>query len=134
MKEEHIQGYLDQMVEVEELNDDQFLIVKETLTRIGVASLYNMTLTQSCHILHKRGKYYVTHFKLLLALDGRVTNFDEKDKARQNTIAGLLDQWGLIKIKDKSKMKDFVSVKSIKIISSQEKEEWSLVSKHRLGR
>jgi len=121
------------MVEVELPREDSFLILKETLTRIGVASSQSQTLTQSCHILHKRGKYYITHFKLLFELDGKASNFDEQDRARMNTISTLLESWGLAKIKNKSSLKDFVPIKQIKIISSSDKHNWNLVSKHRIG-
>lgn len=124
---------LGRMVEIEPLNNDQFLIVKETLTRIGVPSREGKTLTQSCHVLHKRGRYYIAHFKMLFELDGKPSNFDERDEARQNTIATLLETWGLVKIKDSEKLKTFVPAKTIKIVHSSEREEWNLIAKHRIG-
>lgn len=134
MNEQAVERILSKMIEVELPKEDSFLIVKETLTRIGVASTKNKTLTQSCHILHKRGKYYITHFKLLFELDGKASNFDEQDRARMNTIASLLESWGLLKIKNKASLKDFIPIKKIKIISSSDKKNWNLVSKHRIGK
>ena len=134
MSQQRVEKILSQMIEVELPRRDSFLILKETLTRIGIASTQTKTLTQSCHILHKRGKYYITHFKLLFELDGKASNFDKQDRARMNTIATLLESWGLLKIKDKSTMKDFVPIRKIKIIPSREKHEWNLVAKHRIGK
>jgi len=134
MNQQRVEKILSQMIEVELPRRDSFLILKETLTRIGIASTQTKTLTQSCHILHKRGKYYITHFKLLFELDGKASNFDKQDRARMNTIATLLESWGLLKIKDKSTMKDFVPIRKIKIIPSREKHEWNLVAKHRIGK
>lgn len=128
-----VEKILEQMIEVELPKKDSFLILKETLTRIGVASTQTKTLYQSCHILHRRGKYYITHFKLLFELDGKKSNFSSQDRARMNTIASLLESWGLLKIKDKSKLDKFVPIKKIKIIPSSEKTNWNLVAKHRLG-
>ena len=133
MNEQQVEKILKQMIEVELPKEDSFLILKETLTRIGVESTQSKTLTQSCHILHKRGKYYITHFKLLFELDGKVSNFDEQDRARMNTIATLLESWGLLKIKNKAALKNFAPIKKIKIIPSSEKHEWNLVAKHRIG-
>ena len=133
MTEEVVDKIVGKMVEIELTKPDAFLMLKETLTRIGVASTQSNTLFQSCHILHKRGKYYITHFKLLFELDGKVSNFDEQDNARMNTIATLLESWGLLKIKNKQALKDFVSVKKIKIIPTSEKLNWNLVAKHRIG-
>jgi very-short-patch-repair endonuclease len=133
MDEKLIEKILSQMIEVELPREDSFLVLKETLTRIGMASTQSKTLTQSCHILHKRGKYYITHFKLLFELDGKASNFDEKDRARMNTIAALLESWGLLKIKNKTTMKNFIPTKKIKIIPASEKDQWNLVAKHRIG-
>jgi hypothetical protein len=124
---------LGQMIEVSLVTEESFLIIKETLTRIGVASTQNKTLFQSCHILHKRGRYYITHFKLLFELDGKASNFDQQDKERMNTIASLLESWGLLKIQDKKSLKEFMPVKKIKIIPSSEKNLWKLIAKHRIG-
>lgn len=128
-----VASILARMVEIEPLNNDQFLIVKETLTRIGVPSRDSKTLTQSCHVLHKRGRYYIAHFKTLFALDGKPSNFDERDAARQNTIATLLETWGLVKIKSGQRLEEFVPTSSIKIVHSSEREEWNLIAKHRIG-
>jgi hypothetical protein len=109
--------------------------VKETLTRIGVASEKNKTLYQSCHILHKRGKYYIVHFKELFALDGKPSSFDEEDKSRRNTIANLLADWELVDLVDESKSSEpTLSMKFIKIIPFKEKQEWELISKYKIGK
>lgn len=134
MANHKIDQIINKMVEVELPDKEKFLIVKETLSRMGIASKSSNTLSQSCHILHKQGKYYIAHFKLMMELDGKVSNFDEKDQARQNTIASLLESWGLVKIVDKSKLKKFVPIKQIKIVPFSEKEKWNLVAKHRIGR
>lgn len=98
-----------------------------------MASTQNKTLFQSCHILHKRGRYYITHFKLLFELDGKTSNFDQQDKERMNTIAKLLESWGLLKIINKVALTEFMPVNKIKIIPSSEKSAWKLVTKHRIG-
>lgn len=131
MSEYSTDSVIDEMVEVELPNQDSFLIIKETLTRMGVASTQSKTLSQSCHILHKRGKYYITHFKLLFELDGKTSNFDDQDRDRMFTIAKLLETWGLLRIK--SQLTDFAVAKKIKIIPSSEKKDWILVAKHRIG-
>ncbi len=133
MNDTLVENILSKMVEIELPKDDSFLILKETLTRIGVASTQSKTLSQSCHILHKRGKYYITHFKLLFELDGKVSNFDDQDKSRMNTIVTLLESWGLLKIKSKANLKDFIPLKMVKIIPSNQKHEWNLIAKHRIG-
>jgi hypothetical protein len=126
---------IDNMVEVTLSAKDDFLKVKETLTRIGVASKKEKILYQSCHILHKRGKYYIAHFKELFALDGKPTEITENDIARRNSIANLLDEWKLITIVDKNKTKDLtVSLSQIKIIPHKEKKEWQLVPKYNIGK
>lgn len=126
---------LDTFVEVTLRSEDDFLKVKETLTRIGVASEKNKTLYQSCHILHKRGKYYIVHFKELFALDGKPSSFDEEDKARRNTIANLLSDWELVDLVDESKSNEpTLSMKFIKIIPFKEKNEWDLISKYKIGK
>lgn len=125
---------IDSLVEVTLSETDDFLKVKETLTRIGVASRKQNVLYQSCHILHKKGKYYITHFKELFALDGKITDFSENDIARRNTIANLLEEWGLIKLVDKSKSADPVApLSQIKIIAFKDKDKWSLQSKYNIG-
>jgi hypothetical protein len=126
---------LDSMVEVVLNTPDDFLKVKETLTRIGVASRKEQVLYQSCHILHKKGKYYIVHFKQMFVLDGKPTDFSEGDIARRNTIANLLSEWGLIKIVDKTKTADPVAPMSqIKIVSYKEKNDWKLVPKYSIGK
>lgn len=123
------------MIEVTLVNEDDFLKVRETLTRIGIASKKDHILYQSCHILHKQGKYYIVHFKELFALDGKPANFGEDDVARRNTIANLLAEWGLIKLVDKIKSEDPVApLSQIKILPHKEKDDWNLVAKYNIGR
>ena len=123
----------DQMLEVGLKEPDDFLKVRETLSRIGVASRKNKTLFQSCHILHKQGKYYIVHFKELFALDGKDTNISENDIARRNTIANLLSDWGLINVMGKSTV-EAAPLSHIKVISFKEKNEWSLETKYNIGK
>jgi len=126
---------VDQMVEVRLKIDDDFLKVRETLTRIGVASRRDNTLFQSCHILHKQGKYYIVHFKELFLLDGKPSNFDESDQGRRNTIVNLLADWGLVEIVNKTMSEQpLTPLSQIKIIPFKEKEEWNLVPKYNIGR
>ena len=126
---------LDKLVEIELEEQDDFLKVRETLTRVGVASRKDQTLFQSCHILHKKGKYYIVHFKELFALDGKPTNLTENDIARRNTIANLLAEWGLLSLTDGTKSKDpLVSLSQIKIIPFKDKGEWNLESKYNIGK
>ena len=123
----------DKMLEVGLKEPDDFLKVRETLSRIGVASRKNKTLFQSCHILHKQGKYYIVHFKELFALDGKDTNISENDIARRNTIANLLSDWGLINVMGKSTV-EAAPLSQIKVISFKEKNEWSLETKYNIGK
>ena len=126
---------LDDFVEVKLPDPQAFLKVKETLTRIGVASKKDKTLYQSCHILHKQGQYYIVHFKELFGLDNKPSNFAEDDIARRNTIANLIAEWGLVNLVDEQKSKDPVAPMShIKIIPFKEKNEWELVTKYNIGR
>ena len=126
---------VDTMIEVTLREDEDFLKVRETLTRIGVASRKDKSLYQSCHILHKQGKYYIVHFKELFALDGKPTNFTEEDQGRRNTITNLLAEWGLATIvKDNSTAELIAPLSQIKIISHKEKEEWNLVAKYNIGK
>lgn len=126
---------VDSLVEVRLGEQDDFLKVKETLTRIGVASRKDNTLYQSCHILHKQGKYYIVHFKELFALDGKPTNFSDDDKGRRNTIACLLEEWGLIKIVDAEAVKEpKLPLSQVKILPFKDKNSWTLVSKYNIGR
>jgi len=126
---------LETMIEVQLNNKDDFLKVRETLTRIGIASRKDMTLYQSCHILHKQGKYYITHFKELFALDGKPTNFDEADISRRNTIANLISEWGLVELVDANKSADPVSpLSQIKVLPHKDKDQWNLVAKYNIGK
>lgn len=126
---------VDSLVEVRLGEQDDFLKVKETLTRIGVASRKEQALYQSCHILHKQGKYYIVHFKELFMLDGKPANFSEDDKGRRNTVAALLEEWGLIKLVDPDSVKEpKLPLNQIKILPFKEKNEWSLISKYNIGR
>lgn len=124
------------LVEVLLPERDNFLKVKETLTRIGIASPHKPTLYQSCHILHKQqGRYFLVHFKELFMLDGKPTNFNEEDRARRNTIANLLAEWNLVTLVDPEKTKEpVVPVSKVKILPFKEKENWTLVAKYSIGR
>ena len=122
------------MVEVTLKEPDDFLKVRETLTRIGIASRKEKTLFQSCHILHKQGKYYIVHFKELFALDGKTTNFTENDTARRNSIANLLAEWELISLVEPDKSAEpTVPLSQLKILSFKEKDEWELTPKYNIG-
>jgi len=126
---------LETLVEVRLGEEDDFLKVRETLTRIGVASRKDKTLYQSCHILHKQGKYYIVHFKELFTLDGKPSDFSDEDKGRRNTITKLLSDWGLIAIVDPDNIIDpQTPLNQIKILPFKEKNEWSLVTKYNIGR
>jgi hypothetical protein len=126
---------LESLVEVKLKIDEDFLKVRETLTRIGVASKKEQRLFQSCHILHKQGLYYIVHFKELFGLDGKPSNFSDEDIARRNTIANLIAEWGLVTLVDAQKTKEPVAPMSqIKIIPFKEKDEWELVTKYNIGR
>ena len=129
---ENISFNKDDMLEVTLKEPDDFLKVRETLSRIGVASRKEKKLYQSCHILHKQGKYYIVHFKELFALDGKASNFSENDKARRNTIASLLKDWGLININ--GEVQNMSPLSQIKIISFKEKSEWTLETKYNIGK
>ena len=124
------------MVEVVLSEPDDFLKVRETLTRIGVASRKERKIYQSCHILHKQGKYYIVHFKELFALDGKKTNFSLNDLQRRNRIIQLLVDWGLVSISDTNleKISDLAPLNQIKVLSYKEKGEWTLESKYNIGR
>ena len=126
---------LEDFVEVRLPDPQAFLKVKETLTRIGVASKKDKTLYQSCHILHKQGRYYLVHFKEMFMLDGKATDFSEEDRGRRNTIANLLSEWELITLVDPDKSKEpLTPLNRIKIIAYSEKPEWNLVTKYSLGK
>ena len=124
----------DQMVEVTLNEPDDFLKVRETLTRIGVASRKERKIYQSCHILHKQGKYYIVHFKELFALDGKSANITSNDVQRRNRIAQLLSDWGLVRLVDDSQVKELAPLNQIKVISFKEKGEWTLESKYNIGK
>lgn len=126
---------VDQLIEVRLANEDDFLKVKETLTRIGVASKKDMKLYQSCHILHKQGRYYIVHFKELFALDGKPSNISEDDYGRRNTIVKLLAEWGLITIVEPTKSASpQTPLSQIKVLPHKEKDQWELVAKYNIGR
>jgi len=122
----------EKMLEVSLKEPDDFLKVRETLSRIGVASRKDRKLYQSCHILHKQGRYYITHFKELFALDGKVVNLSENDIARRNTIANLLKEWGLVDVI--GTMESLAPLSQIKVLSFKEKNEWQLETKYNIGK
>ena len=122
----------DHMLEVSLKEPDDFLKVRETLSRIGVASRREKKLYQSCHILHKQGKYYIVHFKELFALDGKETNLSENDIARRNRIAELLKDWGLVEVKGKTE--PIAPLSQIKIIAYKDKSDWNLETKYNIGK
>jgi hypothetical protein len=126
---------LSKFIEIVFNEPDDFLKVRETLTRIGVSSRKEKVLYQSCHILHKQGQYYVVHFKELFALDGKPSNISENDIQRRNAIAKLLEEWGLIKILNPKLLEDNIApLHQIKIIAFKEKDEWSLIPKYNIGK
>ena len=122
------------MLEVTIKQPDDFLKVRETLTRIGVASRKDKTLFQSCHILHKQGKYYITHFKELFALDGKNSSLTENDIQRRNTITLLLQDWNLIEVVNPTLVEDKAPLSQIKVLPFKEKNEWNLVAKYNIGK
>lgn len=128
------QNVVDSLIEVKIAEEEDFLKIKETLTRIGVASRKEKVLYQSCHILHKQGKYYIVHFKELFALDGKPSNFSDEDKKRRNRIVKLLEDWNLLKAVDKLDENDMAPMSQIKIISHKEKSDWSLEAKYNIGK
>ena len=129
-----VQWTKDDMVEVQLKEPDDFLKVRETLTRIGVASRKERKLYQSCHILHKKGQYYIVHFKELFALDGKKANFSDNDLQRRNRIIRLLSDWGLVNVVKESAIADAAPLSQIKVIAYKEKSEWSLESKYNIGK
>jgi|TARA_Y100000310_G_C20462562_1_gene706063 hypothetical protein len=135
MEEKYIELGIDDLIEVVFEEDDDFLKIKETLTRIGVSSRKENKLWQSCHILHKRGKYYIVHFKELFALDGLPTNLDIEDIGRRNTITNLLEEWGLLEVVEPERTEEpTVSIGKIKILPFKEKENWELCPKYHIGK
>ena len=134
MNEYKIEWKQESMLEVSLSEPDDFLKIKETLTRIGVASKRDaQTLFQSCHILHKQGRYFIVHFKELFMLDGKPSNFTEDDLARRNTIATLLSDWGLLDVLSEEKAAERTSLRNIKIISHRDKNDWVLEAKYSIG-
>ena len=125
-----VQGF----VEIKLKKSEDFLKIKETLTRMGIPSIKDRKLYQSCHILHKKGKYYIVHFKELFKLDGKNTEIEEEDVQRRNLICSLLEEWELIELVDKSKIEDKLHIKKIKIIPFSKKEEWELIAKYNIGK
>lgn len=126
---------IESFVEVTLKEKEDFLKIKETLTRIGIASRKDKILYQSCHILHKQGKYYIVHFKELFLLDGKQSDFTEDDKGRRNTIVNLLTEWNLLTLVDVKKSEDPVSPLSlIKIVSFKDKDQWNLIPKYKIGK
>ena len=132
--ETEIQWKQTDMIEVVLGEPDDFLKVRETLTRIGVASRKEKKIYQSCHILHKQGKYYIVHFKELFALDGKNTNLSLNDVQRRNRIIQLLSDWGLITVVSSDKIADLAPLNQIKVLSFKEKNDWTLESKYNIGR
>jgi len=125
---------IEDMLEISFAENDDFLKIRETLTRIGVASRKDKTLYQSCHILHKRGRYYLVHFKELFALDGKESSITEKDIARRNEIAKLLEEWDLLSILDEEQASTpLAPMSQIKVLPHKEKSEWNLVAKYNIG-
>ena len=134
MSEEIISWSQSDMLEVTIKQPDDFLKVRETLTRIGVASRKDKTLYQSCHILHKQGKFYITHFKELFALDGKKSTLVENDIQRRNTIALLLQDWNLIEVVKTSMVENKAPLSQIKVLPFKEKNDWNLVAKYNIGK
>jgi len=133
MNDEIVKWSIEDMIEVRLKEDDDFLKVKETLTRIGIASRREKKLFQSCHILHKQGKYYIVHFKELFALDGKTTNLSSSDIERRNTVVNLLNEWNLLEIIHPEKAQPTTSIRQMKILPFSEKNEWDLQAKYTIG-
>ena len=129
---EEVKWSQEQMLEISLKEPDDFLKVRETISRIGVASRKERKLYQSCHILHKQGRYYIVHFKELFALDGKETNLSENDIARRNTIANLLDDWDLVEVLGNAE--PVAPLSQIKVLCYREKEEWTLETKYNIGK
>jgi hypothetical protein len=126
---------VDTLIEVKLNEQDDFLKIRETLSRIGIAAKKERRLYQSCHILHKQGKYYIVHFKELFALDGKPTNFSDEDKGRRNTIIALLEEWGLVKVVNSATIETpRATLNNIKILPYGQKDEWELCAKYNIGR
>ena len=131
MEEETI---VKEFVEIKLRKSEDFLKTKETLTRMGIPSIKERKLFQSCHILHKKGKYYIVHFKELFKLDGKNTEIEEEDIQRRNLICSLLEEWELIELVDSKKIEDKLHIKKIKIIPFSKKDEWNLIAKYNIGK
>ena len=131
---EEVSWTTESMIEVGLREPDDFLKVRETLTRIGVASRKEKKLYQSCHILHKQGKYYIVHFKELFALDGKKANLSLNDVQRRNRIVQLLGDWGLVSINSKESIADVAPLSQIKVLAYREKSDWTLESKYNIGK
>ena len=129
-----VQWTRDSMVEVKLSQPDDFLKVRETLSRIGVASRKEKKLYQSCHILHKQGRYYIVHFKELFALDGKTANLTQNDVQRRNRITQLLSDWGLIEVVKSDSISDIAPLNQIKVLAFKEKDEWTLETKYNIGK
>jgi len=134
VKEPEVNWNQEMMVEVQLGEPDDFLKVRETLTRIGVASRKEKKLYQSCHILHKQGRYYIVHFKELFALDGKHANLTSNDVQRRNRITQLLSDWGLIEVVNTDSIGDIAPLNQIKVLSFKEKDEWTLETKYNIGK
>jgi|TARA_B100001094_G_C18147423_1_gene781628 hypothetical protein len=134
VKEPEVNWNQEMMVEVQLSEPDDFLKVRETLTRIGVASRKEKKLYQSCHILHKQGRYYIVHFKELFALDGKHANLTSNDVQRRNRITQLLSDWGLIEVVNAESIGDIAPLNQIKVLSFKEKDEWTLETKYNIGK
>ena len=134
LTEQEVKWTPDQMIEVNLSEPDDFLKVRETLTRIGVASRKEKKLYQSCHILHKQGRYFIVHFKELFALDGKKANLSLNDVQRRNRIVQLLSDWGLVSINAKETIADVAPLSQIKVLSYKEKGDWTLESKYNIGK
>lgn len=133
LQNQTVQWAPDDMIEVLLPNNDAFLLVMETLKRIGIASRKDKVLYQSCHILHKKGRYFILHFKELFLLDGRNASLTQNDIERRNAIANLLDQWELVKLKHPERAMPCVPVKDLTILSYKEKDQWQLCQKYNIG-
>ena len=131
---ETIENIVGNLVEVELAEPDDFLKVKETLGRIGIASRKEQKLYQSCHILHKQGRYYIVHFKELFLLDGKPSDLSENDIARRNTITNLLVEWGLVKLLEDEPLEPVAPMNQVKTLRFEEKDEWELVVKYNIGK
>ena len=134
VKEPEVNWNQELMVEVQLNEPDDFLKVRETLTRIGVASRKEKKLYQSCHILHKQGRYYIVHFKELFALDGKHANLTSNDVQRRNRITQLLSDWGLIEVVKADSISDIAPLNQIKVLAFKEKDEWTLETKYNIGK